>query len=71
MHNVNTQNGDWDFYLGNCPNYLYYVLYYLSPNQVAYDEVILGQGNITLSAEYVEIKNSTAVPLGTTLTIGN
>ena len=34
-------------------------------------EVILGQGNITLSAEYVEIKNSTAVPLGTTLTIGN
>ena len=34
-------------------------------------EVILGEGNITLSAEYVEIKNSTAVPLGTTLTIGN
>ena len=34
-------------------------------------DVILGQGNITLKAEYVEIKNSTTVPLGTTLTIEN
>ena len=34
-----------------------------------YGEVILGQGEITLKAGYVEIKNSTTVPLGTTLTI--
>lgn len=34
-------------------------------------DVILGQGNITLKAGYVEIKNSTTVPLGTTLTIEN
>lgn len=45
VHNVNAQNGDWDFYFGKCPNYLYYVLYYLSPNQVAYDEVIRYDGN--------------------------
>ena len=34
-------------------------------------DVILGQGDITLKAGYVEIKNSTTVPLGTTLTIEN
>jgi lipopolysaccharide export system protein LptA len=33
--------------------------------------VILGQGNIKLKAGYVEIKNSTKVPLGTALKIGN
>lgn len=36
-----------------------------------YGDVILGPGNITLDAGYVEIKNSTTVPLGTTLTIEN
>ena len=40
-------------------------------NTKGYGDVILGQGNITLQAEYVEIKNSTTVPIGTTLTIGN
>ncbi|MBP5777608.1 MAG: S8 family serine peptidase [Prevotella sp.] len=40
-------------------------------NTKAYGDVVLGQGNITLQAGYVEIKNSTTVPLGTTLTIGN
>ena len=34
-----------------------------------YGDVILGQGDITFKADYVEIKNSTTVPLGTTLTI--
>lgn len=33
--------------------------------------VILGPGNVTLKADYVEIKNSTSVPLGTTLRINN
>ena len=33
-------------------------------------DVILGQGDITIKAEYIEIKNSTTVPLGTTLTLG-
>ena len=32
-------------------------------------DVVLGQGNITLKAGYIKIKNSTTVPLGTTLTI--
>jgi lipopolysaccharide export system protein LptA len=40
-------------------------------NTITYGDVILGQGNITLHAETVEIKNSTTVPLGTTLTIEN
>ena len=39
-------------------------------NTIAYGDVVLGQGDITLKADYVEIKNSTTVPLGTTLTIG-
>jgi len=34
-------------------------------------DVTLGQGDITLKAEYIEIKNSTTVPLGTTLKIEN
>ena len=34
-------------------------------------DVILGQGNITLKSKYTKIKNSTTVPLGTTLKIGN
>lgn len=38
-------------------------------NTKEYGDVILGQGDITLKADYVEIKNSTTVPLGTTLTI--
>jgi len=37
----------------------------------AYGDVTLGQGNITLEGEYVEIRNSTTMPLGTTLTIEN
>ena len=40
-------------------------------NTIAYGDVVLGQGDITLKADYVEIKNSTTVPLGTTLTIKN
>lgn len=36
-----------------------------------YGDVILGQGNIKLKANYIEIKNSTIVPLGTTLKIEN
>ena len=36
-----------------------------------YGDVILGQGNITLKADFIEIKNSTTVPLGTTLSIEN
>lgn len=40
-------------------------------NTKDYGDVILGQGDITLKAGYVEIKNSTTVPLGTTLKIGN
>lgn len=36
-----------------------------------YGDVILGQGNITLKADFIEIRNSTTVPLGTTLTIEN
>jgi hypothetical protein len=34
-------------------------------------DVVLGPGNITLKAGYTEIRNSTLVPLGTTLTIEN
>ena len=34
-------------------------------------DVILGQGDITIKAGCIEIKNSTIVPLGTTLTIEN
>ena len=37
----------------------------------AYGDVILGQGDITLHGDFVEIRNSTAVPLGTTLKIEN
>ena len=40
-------------------------------NTKPYGDVALGQGDITLKADYVEIKNSTTVPLGTTLTIEN
>lgn len=36
-----------------------------------YGDVTLGQGDITIKAGYVEIKESTTVPLGTTLTIEN
>ena len=36
-----------------------------------YGEVILGQGDITLKAKSVTIKNSTTVPLGTKLRINN
>ena len=36
-----------------------------------YGDVILGQGDITLNAKTVTIKNSTIVPLGTKLIIGN
>lgn len=36
-----------------------------------YGDVILGQGDITLKADYIEIRNSTTVPLGTTLLIDN
>jgi len=35
-----------------------------------YGNVILGQGNITLNGNFVKIKNSTSIPLGTTLNIG-
>ena len=35
-----------------------------------YGDVILGQGDITIKAGYIEINGSTTVPLGTTLTIG-
>lgn len=38
-------------------------------NDKPYGSVVLGQGNITLQGQYVKIKNSTTVPLGTTLTI--
>lgn len=38
-------------------------------NTKDYGDVILGPSDITLKANYVEIKNSTTVPLGTTLTI--
>lgn len=34
-------------------------------------DVILGPGIVTLKADYIEIKNSTSVPLGTTLRINN
>ncbi|MBR1469820.1 MAG: S8 family serine peptidase [Prevotella sp.] len=34
-------------------------------------DVVLGPGNITLEAESVEIKNSTTVPVGTVLVIGD
>ena len=37
----------------------------------AYGDVVLGTGNITLKGDYVEIRNSTTVPLGTVLTIEN
>ena len=40
-------------------------------NTKPYGDVVLGQGNITIKADYIEIKNSTTVPLGTTLTIEN
>ena len=40
-------------------------------NTKEYGDVILGQGHITLKAKYTKIKNSTTVPLGTTLKIGN
>ena len=40
-------------------------------NTKDYGDVILGQGDITLHGDYVEIRNSTAVPLGTTLKIEN
>jgi len=36
-----------------------------------YGDVILGQGDITLKAKTVTIKNSTTIPLGTKLKIGN
>ena len=36
-----------------------------------YGDVILGQGDITLKAGYIKIKNSTTVPLGTKLKIEN
>ena len=43
---ISAQNGDWDFYLDKCPNYLYYeMLHYLSPNQAANEEVIRNDGN--------------------------
>ena len=38
-------------------------------NTKPYGDVVLGQGDITIKANYVKIKNSTTVPLGTTLTI--
>ena len=38
-------------------------------NTKPYGDVVLGQGDITLKADLLEIKNSTTVPLGTTLTI--
>lgn len=40
-------------------------------NTKEYGEVILGQGDITLKAKSVTIKNSTKVPLGTKLRINN
>ena len=40
-------------------------------NTKEYGDVMLGQGNITLKAEYLEIKNSTKVPLGTTIKTEN
>ena len=40
-------------------------------NTKEYGEVILGQGDITLKAKSVTIKNSTTVPLGTKLRINN
>ncbi len=36
-----------------------------------YGDVVLGQGDITMKAACVEIKNSTTIPLGTTLLIEN
>lgn len=40
-------------------------------NTKEYGDVTLGQGNITLRAKNVVIKNCTTVPLGTTLKIEN
>ena len=40
-------------------------------NTKEYGEVILGQGDITLKAKSVTIKNSTTVPLGTKFRINN
>ena len=40
-------------------------------NTRTFGDVTLGQGNIMLKAKYVEIKNSTTVPLGTTIKIEN
>lgn len=39
-------------------------------NTKEYGNVILGQGDVSLRAKYIEIKNSTSIPLGTTLSIG-
>lgn len=51
------------------------IVYTLDPvegtAEVKGGDVVLGSGNITLKADYVEIRNSTTVPLGTTLTIEN
>lgn len=38
---------------------------------IEYGDVVLGPGNIQLNAKYTKIKNSTTVPLGTILKIGN
>lgn len=40
-------------------------------NTKPYGDVVLGPGDITLKAKVIEIKNSTTVPIGTTLTIEN
>ena len=40
-------------------------------DRMEHGDVILGQGDITLKAGYIEIKNSTTVSLGTTLIIEN
>ena len=40
-------------------------------NRKEFGDVVLGPGIITLKAKYTEIRNSTSVPLGTTLTIEN
>lgn len=36
-------------------------------DEIEQGDVIIGQGNITLKANYIELKNSTLVPIGTTL----
>ncbi len=40
-------------------------------NTLEHGDVTLGQGNITLKARNIEIKNSTTIPIGTTYTIEN